>query len=125
MTCLASSANVAASLRPAPRVRVGRQLSVRPRASAFLDFFRPKPRTPRPPPPPSPVQPLLDVLRDTSRGVDVSSSQLKEIKARIEELRQLYCDVTTTDTSLSATWRLLFTTEQATAVTLPCLVAAC
>jgi hypothetical protein len=124
MVCVILTASAAASgMRTAPRCIASRsRISVRPQA--FFNFFKPKQPAAPAVKAPSPVQPLLDALQPCNRGLDVTAAQLKDISTKIDELAQKYSESTTTDDNLSATWRMLFTTEQASSGD-PCCSPSC
>ena len=58
---------------------------------------------------------LLDLCSRPSRGGDTSASDRDEILQLVTELKQAQAGKVTTDSSLSATWKLLWTTEKVSA----------
>jgi PAP_fibrillin len=59
----------------------------------------------------SSVKRLVDLASQTRRGLDVSSALSQQLRSIVEQL-QVEGPAITTDKNLSATWRLLFTTEK-------------
>ncbi len=56
---------------------------------------------------------LLTAIESTQRGLTASPSSKQEILDAVSELEDIGRDTVTTGSDLSATWRLLYTTEKA------------
>lgn len=55
---------------------------------------------------------LLEAVKGTKRGLSTSKEQASSISSVVESLQELWLDKPTTTSELSATWRLLWTTEK-------------
>lgn len=55
---------------------------------------------------------LLDAVKGTKRGLVNTKEQVEAITSAVEALQELCVDDTTTSASLSATWRLVWTSEK-------------
>ena len=55
----------------------------------------------------------MDLCRETERGTQTSAAQLSAIQAAVDDLAQQGAGSVTTGPDLSATWRLVWTTEKA------------
>lgn len=65
---------------------------------------------------------LLKAIENTERGLVVSPSSRQEISDAVDELEDIGQDTVTTGRDLSATWKLLYTTEKASGCMNSCQV---
>ncbi len=87
------------------RAPSNRPARVSPKASIFPFFGKSQPLK-------KAVVELKDLLKDTARGVKSSPAQTKQILEVVERLKSGAQGTTTTGSNLSATWKLLWTTEK-------------
>lgn len=59
---------------------------------------------------------LIEAIKDSQRGLNTSASQKQDILSAVEELESIGRGTVTTNEVISATWKLLWTTEKVTSL---------
>ena len=110
--------------------RAARRAAAAPPPQAILDFFKaawpggssnPLQQSRAKTPEQLAVQRLLSSIEGADRGLGNSPEQREEVLAAAAELARLGGGTTTTGSDLSATWKLLWTTEKVRRVPRVCM----